>query len=68
MKQVLLKDETQSMLESYLAVTGQTDVSQIVDQALRTYLFEHMVDAIKENNKQYPSTDIEAALEEALNS
>jgi Ribbon-helix-helix domain len=68
MKQVLLKDETESMLETYLAITGQTDLSQIVDQALRTYLFEHMVEAIKENNKQYSSSDIAKDLEEALNS
>jgi hypothetical protein len=38
MKQVLLRDETDRLLESYLAATGKTDASEVVDEVLRNYL------------------------------
>jgi hypothetical protein len=35
---------------------------------VRSYLFEQMVKDIKESNKKYPASDIEAAIEEAIHS
>jgi hypothetical protein len=38
MKQVVLSKETETLLETYLASTGQSDVSKVVDELLRVHL------------------------------
>jgi hypothetical protein len=38
MKQVVLSKDTESLLETYLASTGQSDVSKVVDELLRSHL------------------------------
>jgi hypothetical protein len=38
MKQVVLSKETEGLLETYLASTGQSDASKVVDDLLRSHL------------------------------
>jgi hypothetical protein len=38
MKQVVLSKETEGLLETYLAYTGQSDASKVVDELLRSHL------------------------------
>jgi hypothetical protein len=44
MKQVLLKDDTDRLLETYLAATGKTDASELVDEVLRSYLEDALLE------------------------
>jgi hypothetical protein len=38
MKQVVLSKDTQALLETYLATTGQSDASKVVDELVRSHL------------------------------
>jgi hypothetical protein len=38
MKQVVLSKDTESLLETYLASTGQSDASKVVDELVRSHL------------------------------
>jgi hypothetical protein len=38
MKQVILSKDTETLLETYLATTGQSDASKVVDDLLRSHL------------------------------
>jgi hypothetical protein len=44
MKQVVLSKETETLLETYLVSTGQSDVSKVVDEFLRSHLEDMLVE------------------------
>jgi hypothetical protein len=44
LKEVVLKEETRRLLEDYLELTGQRDAAAVVDEVLRSYLEDALVE------------------------
>ena len=65
---LVITDDTDRSVRSYLARTGRTkgDLSKFVERAVRQAIFWGTVEAVWERNKHLPAAEVQRAADEAV--
>ena len=63
---LVVPDETDRSLRSYLARTGGRDLSRFVDRAVRQAIFWETLESIWERNQRLSADEIQALANEAV--
>ena len=65
---LVISDDTDRTVRGYLGATGEKNegLSNLVEEAVKRYIFEETVNSIQERNSEYSQDEIMNVIDEAI--